>query len=209
MAPVFKFYIFCWSAACLVALFLFIKGWRSFAISRVEYWRFILKPWRATTFVIASSGMIVIAPFTGDPTWDYYDAFFMAVLTYLTAPWAIGAIYNVAKRKLNALQAFVAFCVWMFSASWSYDLYLILRDGDYPITWLSNIFASSVLYISAGLFWSLDWIQGRGVTFAFLENNWPYSTSDTAFSKIVLYMLPFMALVAFLILYFFWFKAGI
>ena len=159
--------------------------------------------------MIASSGIIVIAPYTGDPTWDYLDAFFMSALTYLTAPWAIGAIYNVAKRKLDPLQAFVALCLWMFSVSWSYDLYLVLRDGDYPITWFSNIFASSVLYILAGLFWSLDWIQGRGVTFAFLENNWPYSTSGPTFSKIVLYVLPFMALVSFLILYFFWFKTGI
>ena len=208
MAPVFKFYIVCWSVACLVASLIFIKDWKSFGISRVEYWRFILKPWRVTTFVIASSGMIAIAPYTGDTTWDYFDALFMSVLTYLTAPWAMGAIYNVANRKLDPLQAFVALCLWMFSASWSYDLYLVLRDGAYPITWFSNIFASSVLYVLAGLFWNLDWIQGRGVTFAFLENKWPYSTSDPTSPKIVLYMLPFMALVSFLILYFFLFKAG-
>ena len=158
------------------------------------------------TFVVATSGLIVIAPYTGDPTWDYFDAFFMAVLTYLTAPWSIGAIYNVIKGRLNRSQAFVALCLWMFSASWSYDLYLVLRDGDYPATWFSNIFASSVLYISAGLFWSLDWIQGRGVTFAFMENNWPYSTSNAALSKIVPYMLPFMILVSFLILYIFLFQ---
>jgi len=153
--------------------------------------------------------MIIIAPYTGDPTWDYFNAFFMSALTYLTAPWAIGAVYNVAKGKLNPSQAFVAICLWMLSASWSYDLYLVLRDGDYPITWFSNIFASSVLYISAGLFWNLDWAQGRGITFAFMENNWPYSISDGSFSNIVWYALPFMALASFLILYFFWFKAGI
>ena len=153
--------------------------------------------------------MIVIAPYSGDPTWDFFDAFFMSVLTYLTAPWALGAIVNVVKRKLGPSQAFVAFCFWMFSASWSYDLYLVLRDGAYPITWFSNIFASSVLYISAGLFWSLDWIPGRGVTFAFLEDGWPYSTSESSFPKIVWFALPFMALVSFLIIYFFWFKARI
>ena len=209
MAPVFKLYIICWSIACLAALLLFLKDRKSFALSRVEYWGFIFKPWRVTTFVIACSSMIVIAPYTGDPTWDFFDAFFMSVLTYLTAPWAIGALYNVVKRKLNSSQAFVALCLWMFSASWSYDLYLVLRDGDYPITWLSNIFASSVLYVSAGLFWSLDWIQGRGVTFAFLEDSWPYSSSEGSFSNIVWFALPFMVLVSFLILYFFWFKSGI
>ncbi len=209
MAPIFKFYMISWGTACFVALLLLIKGWKSFALSRKEYWRFILKPWRISTFIAACSGMIIIAPYTGDPTWDYFDAFFMSALTYLTAPWALGALYNVAKRKLRPSQAFVAFCLWMFSASWSYDLYLFLRDGDYPMTWLSNIFASSVLYVSAGLFWSLDRIQGRGVTFAFLEDDWPSITSESTFSNIVWFALPFMLLVSFLIIYFFWLKARI
>jgi hypothetical protein len=209
MAPLFKFYIICWSTACFVALFLLIKGWKLFALSRKEYWHFLLKPWRISTFIIACAGMIVMAPYTGDPTWDYLDAFFMSALTYLTAPWALGALYHVAKRKRRPSQAFVALCFWMFSASWSYDLYLVLRDGDYPITWFSNIFASSVLYISAGLFWNLDWIQRRGVTFAFLEEGWPPSTSEGTFSNIVWFALPFMVLVSFLMIYFFWLKARI
>lgn len=203
METTLKIYIVCWIVACIAALFILIKNRKSFGLCKMEYWQFLLKPWRLMTFVVATSGLIVIAPYTGDPTWDYFDAFFMSVLTYFTAPWAIGVLYNVLKGKLKPSQAFVAFCLWMFSASWSYDLYLILRDGKYPVTWSSNIFASSVLYISAGLFWSLDWIQGRGVTFAFIENNWPYCTSMRAFSKIVPYMLPFMILVSFLILYYF------
>lgn len=209
MAPFFKVYVICWTAVCIVALFLFIKERETITLARAEYWRFIFKPWRLMTFAIACLSMIVIAPHTGDPTWDYFDAFFMSTLTFLASPWAIGAIYNAGKKKLKLSHAFIAICVWMFSASWSYDLYLVLRDGGYPITWFSNIFASSVLYILAGLFWSLDWIQGRGVTFAFLENNWPYSISESPFSKIVWYALPFMALVSFLIIYFFLFKAGI
>jgi hypothetical protein len=208
MASFFKFYITSWSVACLTGLFLFIKDRKSFALSRIEYWRFILMPWRAATFIIACSGMIVIAPYTGDPTWDYFDAFFMSFLTYLTAPWATGALYNAAKRKFNPSQAYVALCLWMFSASWSYDLYIVLRDGHYPVTWFPNIFASSVLYVSAGLFWNLDWVQGRGVTFAFLEFNWPCNTSEEGFSKVIWLALPFMAFVCCLILYFFWFKGG-
>jgi hypothetical protein len=129
-------------------------------------------------------------------------------LTYLSAPWSVGTLYCAGKKRATLSHAFIALCVWMFSASWSYDLYLVLRDGDYPITWFSNIFASSVLYVSAGLFWSLDWVRGKGVTFAFLEENWPYDVTETAFSRIVWYALPFMVLVSFLILFFFWFKAG-
>lgn len=151
--------------------------------------------------------MTVIAPYTGDPTWDYFDALFMSLLTYFTAPWAIGVIYKAAKKELPIKQAYVALCVWMFSASWSYDLYLLIRDGFYPTTWFYNIPASSVLYISAGLFWNLDWIKGKGVIFSFMDSDWPVPSLHTVFPKIVLFALPFMVLVTFLILYFFWFQA--
>jgi len=38
-------------------------------------------------------------------------------------------------------------CVWLFSASWFYDLYIVLRDGSYSPYWLPNLFLSSILYI--------------------------------------------------------------
>jgi hypothetical protein len=204
----YKAYIICWIAACFVALFLAIKDRDTIPLARAEYWRFIFRPWRLMTYAIACFGMVVIAPYTGDPTWDYYDAFFMSTLTYFTSPWVIGALYNAGKGRLKPAHTFIAICIWMFSVSWSYDLYHVFRYGRYPETWFSNIFASSVLYISAGLFWSLDWIEGRGVTFVFLENNWPYCMSESPFSKVVWYALLFMTLVSFLILYFFLFKAG-
>lgn len=209
MEPLFQVYIICWVTTCLAALFLFFRERETISFAKAEYWQFIFKPWRLITYTIAALCMMIIAPHTGDPTWDYFDAFFMSTLTYLTSPWAMGVIYNAGRRKLKLSHVFIAICIWMFSASWSYDVYLVLRDGSYPITWFSNIFASSVLYISAGLFWSLDWSHGRGVTFAFMENNWPYGISESHFSKILWYAFPFMALVSFLILYFFFFNAGI
>ncbi len=66
---------------------------------------------------VATTGITLIAPYTGDPTWDYVDALFMSVLAFTTAPWTVGALYRVVQRKLPAQQGFVAFCVWMFSAS--------------------------------------------------------------------------------------------
>jgi len=39
-----------------------------------SYGEFLLVPWRMTTFIIALLGIYVIAPYTGDPTWDYIDA---------------------------------------------------------------------------------------------------------------------------------------
>ncbi len=209
MAPLFQAYIIFWMAACLVALFLFMKDRKNISLSHANYWRFLFEPWRLITFAVACSIMILIAPYTGDPTWDYFDAFFMSSLAYLTSPWATGTLYNMRKRRRKLTHGYIAVCVWMFSASWSYDIYLVLRDGSYPVTWFANILASSVLYVLAGLFWSLDWIQDRGVTFSFLENNWPYRPQKSPFSKLAWYALLFMALVSFLILYFFWFKAGV
>jgi hypothetical protein len=127
----------------------------------------------------------------------------MSLLTYLTAPWTIGVLFKTLKRELSFKHAYVAFCVWLFSASWSYDLYILIRDGSYPITWLSNIFASSVLYILAGLLWNLDWRKEKGMIFSFMENDWPASSSHSVFPKVLLFALPIMALVTFLILFFF------
>lgn len=146
--------------------------------------------------------MVVVAPYTGDPTWDYVDAGFMSLFTFLSAPWAVGTLYKVFARKLPIKHGFIAFCVWMFSASWSYDFYLLIRDGHYPITWLPNIFASSVLYISAGLLWSLDLQKGKGIILSFREEDWPSPSTGKAFMKILWFALPFMAIAAGIVLYF-------
>ena len=45
--------------------------------------------------------------------------------------------------------------------------------GRRPITWAPNLVASSVTYISAGLFWNLEWMAGRGVIFSFMRDGWP------------------------------------
>jgi hypothetical protein len=58
----------------------------------------------------------------------------------------------------------MAACLWLFSASWSYDLYRFARDGQYPATWSENLLASSILYALAGLLWNLEWATERGMT---------------------------------------------
>jgi len=205
MSKFFYLYISFWATACLLAIALYILKRESFTYICKGYWRFLLKPWKVVTFIIATAGLTLIAPYTGDPTWDYTDALFMSLLTYLTAPWAIGVIYKFIKRELPFKYAYVAFCTWMFSASWSYDLYLLIRDGYYPVTWFSNIFASSALYVLAGLLWNLDWREGRGIIFSFMLDAWPSSSTHIVFQKVLFFAFPVMALVTFLILFFFWF----
>jgi hypothetical protein len=202
MTPALWAYLAAWSIFCAVAFFGFLRSPKSYSITSAAYWRFLRAPWKLATFAVAAGGLILIAPYTGDPTWDYADAAFMAVLTFATAPWSVGTLYLSIRRRKFDRQTMLAICLWMFSASWSYDLYLLLRDGYYPHTWLPNIFASSTLYCSAGLLWNLDWRAQRGVTFSFLETDWLAASSSGAFRKIIWFALPFMLLAAVAILSF-------
>lgn len=161
-----------------------------------EYWKLVLQKWKLITFGIALISITVVAPYTGDPTWDYIDAVFMSILAFLTAPWAVGVMFRFIRYEKSWIKLYIALCVWMFSASWSYDGYLLLRDGIYPMTWYSNMFASSILYFCAGLFWSLEWKEGRGVHFSFTEREWPQAPSISSYTKVVWYGLPFMLLVS-------------
>jgi hypothetical protein len=204
MNDFFIAYLLCWGSACVLALGVFIRRFDTWEITRRAYWQFLLRPWKIATFSIAASGLILIAPYTNDITWDYVDATFMSVLTFVTAPWSVGVLYRsiVGRRAFGA--ACVAACVWMFSASWSYDLYLLLRDGSYPETWAANIGASSVLYCAGGLLWNLEYRSDRGVTFAFMNTPWLSAQEQTAFWRIAGYALPFMLIVSVAILSFVW-----
>ncbi|NIM99365.1 MAG: hypothetical protein GTO24_15210 [candidate division Zixibacteria bacterium] len=196
------FYTLGWSLACLAAIHLMLRHRSAIGLFRPQYWHFLLQGWKIVTFLIAAVGLTIIAPYTGDPTWDYVDASFMSILTFATAPWAVGTLYLAIRGKAMFAQAYVAICIWIFSASWSYDLYLVLRDGFYPVTWLPNMFASSVLYILAGLLWNLDWKEGRGVIFGFMEPSWPQVTDSPVFRKILWFAIPFMVLAAGMIVVF-------
>jgi hypothetical protein len=199
----FIHYLLAWGSACLIAVGIFIWRFRACDMTHRAYWRFLLQPWKVASFALAASGLMVLAPYTGDPTWDYCDAAFMSLLAFATAPWAVGVLYQALRGQRALWEVYLALCVWMFSASWSYDLYLLLRDGQYPATWDVNIAASSVLYLCAGLLWNLEYRPGQGVLFAFMDERWP-NDSPTAFHQIVLYALPFMVIVGVAILSFVW-----
>jgi hypothetical protein len=166
-------YMVGWGAACLVAAVLVVRKPSSFAFLRAGYWRFLVVPWKVATAAIATTLFVVAAPYTGDPTWDYADALFMSAATFVTAPWAVGALVRALRKRLPRRQAFVAACTWLFSASWSYDAYLFVRDGRYPPTWWANLIVSSFLYVAAGTLWSLGYEPERGVRLAFLAEDWP------------------------------------
>jgi hypothetical protein len=200
--PFFHWYVGIWGALCVAAAIMVVTNPGAYGIATRGYFRFLGVPWKLVTFAIAGTGLTVVAPHTVDPTWDYYDAAFMSVLTFVTAPWVTGTFFLAARGETTLRAVYVAACLWMFSASWSYDLYILLRDGEYPNGWLPNIPASSVLYFSAGLLWNLDWRPGRGATFSFQEPGWPGVLPAAAFGRIFWIALPFMAIAAASVVYF-------
>jgi len=202
MSSFFLAYLISWIILLLIASLILCIYYKKFDLFSKNYWRLLFQPWKIITFLIATLGLTLIAPYTGDPTWDYYDAMFMAILTFITAPWIVSLLYRVITKQRPIWQIYVAICIWLFSASWSYDLYLVIRDGYYPSTWYSNIFASSILYISAGLLWNLECVAKRGVIFGFMERNWPDLMSKTSFTAVILFAFPFMLIATCAILYF-------
>jgi hypothetical protein len=191
MSLFFKLYTLIWIIACTFSTFLLIKEKNLYSFLHKDYWQFLFKPWKVVTFIMAAIGLTAIAPYTGDYTWDYYDTSLMSILTFLTAPWGVGIFYKLRKRKASAKQVFVAFCVWMLSASWSYDIYMYFRAGQYPPTWWPNIILSSFLYASGGLMWNLDWKKEKGIFMSFKEDDWPMVSKGRVFHKIFIATLPY------------------
>ena len=203
LEPFFKVYIACYLLAILACAALMLRERARLSLFSPDYRKFLGQPWRLATFIIAAVGLTLVAPYTGDPTWDYFDALMMSVLTYLTAPWAVGTLYMLLAGRARPGEVFIAAGLWMTSASWCYDLYILFKQGMYPITWAWNIAASSVLYACAGLMWNLDFRDGRGVVFAFREPGWPQAAGG-GFMRIAGFALPFMLIVGVGVAYFLW-----
>lgn len=97
---------------------------------------------------------------------------------------------------------YVAFCLALFSASWFYDIYILMRDGVYPPAWFSNLLISSTLYGAAGLFWSLD--GEGGYTFTFQRARWFHGEYGGEFKRVWPVAVPFMGFATYTVLWFLW-----
>lgn len=105
-----------------------------------------LRPWKLATLSAGIALLIFGAWYEQLPDWDVGVSILMAVLTYLTAPFACRVIRYRQWQDI-ALAAFLA---W-FSIDGSYVLYSEAMRHIYVRE--ANAFASTPLYFMCGLFW--------------------------------------------------------
>jgi hypothetical protein len=177
-----KTYMFLWISATLISLLLLVKNRSTWSLTSLTYWNFLFEPWKLVTFLGALLMIALAAPFSGDHTWDMTDSIIISVLTYGLAPWSVAVLFRSLKDKIFGQEIFAAFCIFWVPC-WTYDLYILLRDGLYPPTWSSNLVLSGGINVCAGLFWNLYWSEKTGLTFAFMLQHWP-PAEKTPFRKV-------------------------
>ena len=185
-------YIALWISLTGIAIAVAFRHRRTLGLLSPEYRRFLREPWKIATFLVAWSAFVFLAPLTGDPTWDWVDGSLMSLLCFWTAPWSVGilvrllpSVRGVGARPSGA-EVYVALIAWLFTASWSYDGYLCLRDGMYPATWSVNIVASTILYTLGGLYWNAAVHPKRGLVFAFMVPEWPATPRTEKLGRLAL-----------------------
>lgn len=119
----------------------------------------------------------------------------MALLAVGTAWWSVGSFARIALRRERPLVGLVALAVTLFSSSWFYDGYLLLRDGAYTPRWLGNLMLSPMAYVAAGFVANLEVHEGK-VALAFTRDDWPKPASQKPSWGLALATLPLVLLAA-------------
>jgi hypothetical protein len=178
-----------------------VPGWR-------EYLSFLCVPWKWCLFVPAFLFVTFAGRYTNDETWDVVTGSGMAILTFLTAPWVVGLIYQVFARRRPTRYLIVAAALLLFSSSWFYDGYLLWRDGMYTSRWAGNLVLSPFIYVAAGLLWNLEakpkagFHDDSGFRLSFVREDWPKRPVDTRFGSLVMISIPLIVLAAFVLVAF-------
>lgn len=199
MSPALQAYVAGWLSFCALAAVLGLRDRTAFAAEARLYARFLCVPWKLAVFAPALLFVTFAGRLTNDETWDVICGGGMSVLTFLTAPWAVGTVYKVILRQRGPRHLVVAAALWLFSAAWFYDGYLLLRDGAYTARWLGNLMLSPFIYLCAGLVWNLEARTRWLGALSFLRADWPAPPPDPRFGPVVLMGLPF-AVAGFIVL---------
>ncbi len=172
LPPFERAYLSAWSAAVVAAAALALARRARVGLATAAYARFLLRPWKLTTFAAATALVTLAAPWSGDPTWDTADSLLISALVFLLAPFGVGALGRARRPDASPSRTFVA-VVALLVPCWAYDAYILWRDGAYPATWLANLGLSGAITALAGLFWSLGRKAGERAIFAFAWARWP------------------------------------
>ncbi len=194
-------YLICWLSFCLFAGFLCYRYRKDLISELPNYRSLIFIKWKLVTFSIAFIFVTFAGHFTDDETWDIISGGGMSVLTFFTAPWAVGTTYKVLRGQRPFTYLIIAAALTLFSASWFYDGYLLLRDGSYTGRWIGNLILSPIIYVCAGLLWNLE-ASGHWFRFSFLRLDWPKPPEDRSFWPILIISIPLILVAAYVLIAF-------
>jgi hypothetical protein len=202
ISPFFVKYILLWGSFCVIALVILARDRKRLIPEWREYLGFLSVPWKLCLFVPALVFVTFAGRYTNDETWDVVTGSGMAILTFLTAPWVVGVVYQVFVGRRPVRYLIVALALLLFCSSWFYDAYLLLREGVYTRRWAGNLMLSPFIYVAAGLLWNLETGDEDGFRFSFVRRDWPKRPVDTRFGPLIFASLPFIVIAAFVLMAF-------
>jgi hypothetical protein len=205
LSPFHVRYVCGWVAFSLLAVALAIHDRKRLLPEWRLYLGLLGVRWKLLVFVPAVVFVTFAGRFTDDETWDMISGGGMAVLTVLTSAWAIGVSYKVLVGERPVRWLVLAAVAWLFSSSWFYDGYLLLRDGAYTRRWLGNLMLSPIIYLCAGLLANMEGhpVKGSLRFFAFQRPDWPAAPAHPAFTLLMVVLcIPLMLVGAFILVAF-------
>jgi hypothetical protein len=193
-------YVVGWLSFCGLAVALAVKDVRPTWSDELA---FLLVPWKLALFLPAIVFVTFAGRFTDDETWDVVSGGGMSLLTFLTAGWAVGTVFKVGAGTRPLSHLVVALALALFSSSWFYDGWLLLRDGAYTHRWKGNLLLSPIIYACAGLVLNLEVrAQGFGFGFSFTRGDWPRPASTGASWLLAAVALPLVLVAAYVLVAF-------
>ena len=192
-------YILSWALYCLLAGAILVLDRKTLLPEWRNYFCFLSEPWKLAIFAPALFFVSFAGRFTDDETWDFVTGSGMSILTFLTAPWAIGLFYQVLTGARPRRYLIVASALCLLSSSWFYDTYLLWRDGVYTQRWWRNLIASPVIYVAAGLLWNLEAESPSRYSLSFLRRDWPKPPANMSLRPFILIAIPLILVAVYVL----------
>ncbi len=207
MTPFLVGYLAAWITFCAIAGAL---AGRSVWPRGAEVLAFLRVPWKVALFGPGLLFVTFAGRFTDDETWDVVSGGGMSALTVATAWWSVGTAAKVIRGQRPLRELVVALAVTLFSSSWFYDGYLLLRDGAYTHRWLGNLMLSPTIYLCAGVVLNLELDDDGKLGLAFTRRDWPKPLPTAARTSwsMVLAALPLVVIAAYFLVGFVGWRSG-